>query len=230
MPACSPSISRKYGFLSAPPGSPHSARRASSAPRADKIEHCFFLPALVSPPRARTELRFLPRGIRDLEQPGKAPACPHPAPGRLCLVGGDRARCPGPARSVPAPGRSEQLTEAACCSHPLTAPGCLSQRRICWVFLHSGGRNGRVTFSASAFHFLIVSIRADDSTCSQSASFPCVTKALSSSENTGGKTSIHFPSVADVCFWELCWPLNIHKSSNVQSLNPSEVMLQGQRV
>lgn len=67
------------------PGSPHGARRASSAPRPAKREHCCFLPVMVSPQRGRIALRFLPRGIRDLEQPGKAPSCPHPTPSRALL-------------------------------------------------------------------------------------------------------------------------------------------------
>lgn len=96
-----------------PPRSACSARRASSAPRPDKTEHCF--------------LQFLPRGIRDLQHP---PAL-IPQQAGLCLAGGGRARCPGAARWLPALGRSEQLTKAPCCSHPLTAPGCLFKRRIC---------------------------------------------------------------------------------------------------
>lgn len=213
-------------FLSAPPASPHSARRASTAPRPDKIEHRFFPPVMVSPRRGRIALRFLPRGIRDLEQPGKA-LTPHQE--GLCLAGGGRARCPGAARSVPALGRSEQLTEAPCYSHPLTAPRSLFKRRICCSFA-LGVKTGRVTFSASAFHFLIVSVCADNPACSQSASFPCMTEALSSSENRGRKNSLCFPSMAGICSWELCWPLNMTKSSSVQCPNPSEAMLRGQRL
>lgn len=159
-------------------------------------------------------MSFLPRRIKDLEQPGKAPSCPHHAL-RSCLVGGGWARCPGAARSVPALGRSKQLTRALCCSHPWTALECLKGEFA--VLSHSGVRNGCVTFFSSAFHFLIVSTHADNTTCSQSASFPRMTKALSSSENTGGRTSLHFPSVADLCSWELCWPLIISKSSCIQN-------------
>lgn len=103
-----------------PPRSACSARRASSAPRPDKTEHCF--------------LQFLPRGIWDLQHP---PAL-IPQQAGLCLAGGGRARCPGAACWLPALGRSEQLTKAPCCSHPLTALGYLFKRRICSSFTFRG--------------------------------------------------------------------------------------------
>lgn len=63
------------------------------------------------------------------------------------------------------------------CSHPDCTGMSVKLENV--LSFHSWGwEMVYVTFSASAFHFLIVSSHADNPTRSQSASFLCITKAL----------------------------------------------------
>lgn len=117
--------------------------------------------------RGRTAPRFLPRGMRDLEQPGKAPSCPHSTPSRAL----PRRRWPGTMPGSCSLSASAGQIRTGCRGTVLLPPPACT-RGVCLkgefaALSHSGVRNGRGTFSASAFHFLIVSAHADSPTCQQ---------------------------------------------------------------